>query len=100
MSELFRLARRLMRRGRRTLFFAAYATAATLPPVPAAAQLKPPRGKPVVLQEVVVTATRVEESSFDLPVSIDRVDRDVIREDKAQVTLSEYLNRLPGSDVR
>ncbi len=70
--------------------------AATLAPFPAAAQQASPGGKPQVLQEVVVTATRVEEDSFDLPVSIDRVDRSVIREDKPQVNLSESLNRVPG----
>jgi iron complex outermembrane receptor protein len=100
MSEVFCLARQLKCSGWRALSFAAYATAAALPPVPAAAQLKPPPGKPVVLQEVVVTATRVEESSFDLPVSIDRVDRSVIREDKPQVNLSESLNRVPGIVVQ
>ncbi|HKA40659.1 MAG TPA: TonB-dependent receptor [Burkholderiales bacterium] len=100
MSKLLCLVRRLEHGGRRTLFFAACSTAAALPPIPAAAQLKPPPAKPVVLDEVVVTATRVEESSFGLPVSIDRVDRSVIREDKPQVNLSETLNRVPGIVVQ
>ena len=52
------------------------------------------------LPEVVISATRVEEDSFDLPVSIDRVDRGVIREDKPQVNLSESLNRVPGVVVQ
>jgi len=39
-----------------------------LAPVPAGAQQAAPAGKPQLLQEVVVTATRVEEDSFDLPV--------------------------------
>jgi len=42
----------------------------------------------------------VEDDSFDLPVAIDRVDRDVIREDKPQVNLSESLNRVPGVVVQ
>jgi iron complex outermembrane receptor protein len=57
---------------------------------------QPPAGKPTVLPPVVTSATRVEDDSFDLPVAIDRVDRDVIREDKPQVNLSESLNRVPG----
>ena len=55
---------------------------------------------PARLPEVTVTATRVEEDSFDLPVAIDRVDRREIREDKAQVNLSESLNRVPGVVVQ
>jgi iron complex outermembrane receptor protein len=70
-----------------------------LAPFPTEAQQAAPVGKPPVLQEIVVTATRVEEDSFDLPVSIDRVDRGVIREDKPQVNLSEALNRVPGISV-
>lgn len=74
--------------------------AATLASFPAAAQQAAQGGKPQVLQEVVVTATRVEEDSFNLPVSIDRVDRAVIREDRPQVNLSESLNRVPGVVVQ
>ena len=55
---------------------------------------------PVRLPEVTVTATRVEEDSFDLPVAIDRVDRREIREDKPQVNLSESLNVVPGVVVQ
>ena len=73
--------------------------AAALASLPVDAQQAPAR-KPVTLPEVVVSATRVEEESFDLPVSIDRVDRDVIREDKPQVNLSESLNRVPGVVVQ
>jgi iron complex outermembrane receptor protein len=73
--------------------------AAALACVPAEAQ-QPPAGKPTVLPPVVTSATRVEDDSFDLPVAIDRVDRDVIREDKPQVNLSESLNRVPGVVVQ
>jgi len=55
---------------------------------------------PALLPEVTVTATRVEEDSFDLPVSIDRVDRRAISEDKPQVNLSESLNTVPGVVVQ
>jgi iron complex outermembrane receptor protein len=45
---------------------------------------------------VVVTATRVEQSSFDLPVSIDSVGAAQIQEQQLQVNLSESLARVPG----
>jgi iron complex outermembrane recepter protein len=45
---------------------------------------------------VVVTATRIAESSFDLPVSIDRVDRRTIASGQLQVNLSESLMTVPG----
>jgi iron complex outermembrane receptor protein len=45
---------------------------------------------------VVVSATRNEQSSFDLPVSIDRVDAAQIQEQQLQVNLSESLARVPG----
>jgi iron complex outermembrane receptor protein len=73
---------------------------AALAPLCAGAQQSPPAGELAVLPEVVVTATRIEEDSFDLPLSIDRVDRGVIREDKPQVNLSESLNRVPGVVVQ
>jgi len=49
---------------------------------------------------VVVTATRTERPSFDLPVSIDRVDADAIRDGQQQVNLSESLVRVPGVVVQ
>lgn len=48
------------------------------------------------LNPVVVTATRVEQNSFDLPVSIDVVDKSAIRDGQLQMTLSESLIRVPG----
>jgi iron complex outermembrane recepter protein len=48
------------------------------------------------LAPIVVTATRVAESSFDLPVSINRVDRPEIRDGQLQVNLSESLMTVPG----
>jgi iron complex outermembrane receptor protein len=59
-----------------------------------------PVPSPTLLPEVTVTATRVEEDSFRLPVSIDRVVRRAISEDKAQVNLSESLNGVPGVVVQ
>lgn len=48
------------------------------------------------LAPIVVTATRVPESSADLPASIDRVDRRTIRVGQLQVNLSESLMTVPG----
>jgi iron complex outermembrane recepter protein len=48
------------------------------------------------LDTVVVTATRIAENSRDLPISIDRVDSQTIREGQLQVNLSESLITVPG----
>ena len=48
------------------------------------------------LAPVVVTATRVAESSADLPASIDSVDAQTIRSGQLQVNLSESLMTVPG----
>ena len=45
---------------------------------------------------VVVTATRVEQNSFDLPVAIDVVESKDIQDGQLQMTLSESLIRVPG----
>lgn len=55
---------------------------------------------PALLPEVTVSATRVEQDSFDLPVSIDTIGRRAIREGNPQVNLSEPLNRAPGMVVQ
>ncbi len=52
------------------------------------------------LAPVVVTATRVAESSADLPVSIDRVGRRAIADGQLQVNLSESLITVPGVSVQ
>jgi iron complex outermembrane recepter protein len=55
---------------------------------------------PVVdLDPVVLTATRVPESSADLPVSIDRVGAQQIHDGQLQVNLSESLAVVPGINV-
>jgi len=48
------------------------------------------------LAPTVVTATRVEENSFDLPVSIDVVEQKDIRDGQLAQSLSESLIRVPG----
>lgn len=52
--------------------------------------------KTIVTAPVVVTATRVEQNSFDLPVAIDVVDMEDIQAGQLQMQLSESLIRLPG----
>jgi iron complex outermembrane receptor protein len=51
---------------------------------------------PTVLEPVVVTATRTETATFDLPASIDRIDGSELRAGRAQVNLSEGLGAVPG----
>lgn len=49
-----------------------------------------------LLAPVVVTATRVEQDSFDLPMSIDKVEKENIQNGQLRMTLSESLVRVPG----
>lgn len=48
------------------------------------------------VQPVVVTPTRSEESSFDVPVSIDAFDSQQIQQEQPQVNASEVLIQAPG----
>ncbi len=50
----------------------------------------------ISLAPVVVTATRTEQNSFDLPVSIDVVNAETIHDGRQQVNLSETATRIPG----
>lgn len=50
----------------------------------------------LLVSPVVVTATRVEQNSFDLPVAIDLVTKEQIQDAQLQMTLSESLIRVPG----
>ena len=45
---------------------------------------------------VVITGTRVEQNSFDLPMAIDSIDKNTIQEQRGTVNLSEVINRVPG----
>ncbi|HYN77575.1 MAG TPA: TonB-dependent receptor [Lamprocystis sp. (in: g-proteobacteria)] len=51
------------------------------------------------LAPVVVTATRLGESNFDLPVAIDAVQQPVIQDQTRRVLVSEVLPRVPGTAV-
>src|ERR1043165_7725591 len=48
------------------------------------------------LDPLVVTATRIEERAFDLPVAIDSIDQLLIQRNQLQLNLSETLVRVPG----
>ena len=50
----------------------------------------------ILISPVVVTATRTEQNSFDLPVAIDVVEKKDIQDGQLQMTLSESLIRVPG----
>lgn len=49
-----------------------------------------------VTAPVVVTGTRIEQNSFDLPMSINSISGDAIRDAQQQVNLSEVAVRIPG----
>ncbi|MFZ3160653.1 MAG: TonB-dependent receptor plug domain-containing protein [Rhodoferax sp.] len=51
------------------------------------------------LNEVVVSASRASQRSFDAPAAIQSVDRATIEGAGAQVNLSESLNRVPGLTI-
>lgn len=52
------------------------------------------------LDAVVVTGSRVEHSSFDLPAAVDVVDRERIAADQPRVNASEALASVPGLTVQ
>jgi len=59
-----------------------------------------PSGDAPSLESVTVTATRVEQRSFDLPASVDVIDARTIREQRPGVNLSEALGPAAGVVVR
>jgi len=48
------------------------------------------------LSPTVVTATRTEAKSFDLPVSIDVIDQEILKDAKVGASISEVSQRIPG----
>ncbi len=48
------------------------------------------------LAPVVITATRVERSSFGLPAAVDVIDGDEVRAGQPRVNISESMGRVPG----
>ena len=53
-------------------------------------------GAESAVSTIVVTATRVEQSGFDLPVSIDSLNKDQIQYGRSQINLAESMGRIPG----
>jgi iron complex outermembrane receptor protein len=51
------------------------------------------------LDEVVVSASRTEQRSFDSPAAVQRLDREVIQGGGPQVNLSESLARVSGLTI-
>ena len=52
------------------------------------------------LDPIVVTATRSAERAFDLPLSIDTVNKDRIQNGQLEVNLSESLAGIPGLSIQ
>lgn len=55
---------------------------------------------PPATERVVVTGTRVERRAFDVPASVDRLDAEVLGNDRAGLNLAETLGLLPGVTAR
>jgi iron complex outermembrane receptor protein len=64
------------------------------------AQAQAPAPEVPQLPPVVVTATRIGASAFDVPASIDRIDAATVRDGHALVNISESLGGVPGLLVR
>jgi iron complex outermembrane receptor protein len=80
-------------------FLAATASAQTAQP-PATLETARTSAPDAPLAQIVITATRVAQSSFDLPVSVDSVGERRIREGELQVNLSESLDEVPGVSIQ
>ena len=76
------------------------ASSLTLGGAISAAQAAGDSGDRSQLSPVVVTATRIAQSSLDLPVSVDSVGVARIRDGQLQVNLSESLIAVPGLSVQ
>jgi iron complex outermembrane receptor protein len=57
-------------------------------------------GESLQLAPIVVTPTRVEQSSFDLPTAVNVIDAETIQEGRQAVNISETLVRVPGTVVQ
>ncbi len=69
--------------------------------LPAFAQEDGPTSESADASPVVVTATRIEQRSFDVPAAINSLDQARIQETaRVQVNISEQLNQVPGTVVQ
>ena len=50
----------------------------------------------IISAPIVATGTRIEQNSFDLPMSIDSTDAESIKDGQLKVNLSESAARIPG----
>ncbi len=48
------------------------------------------------LKPVVVTATRIDQTAFELPLSIDRLNKEQLQDGRLQINLAESMGRVPG----
>jgi len=74
-------------------------TAPQTPPQAEVALAAPASDATSALDEMVVSASRAEERSFNIPGAVQSVDRDVIQNSGPQVNLSESLVRIPGLTI-
>jgi iron complex outermembrane receptor protein len=63
---------------------------------PSASAQAPPATADATIDPVVVTATRRDERSLDVPASVDVIGRREIQQSQPMVNLSETLVRVPG----
>jgi iron complex outermembrane recepter protein len=89
---------RVLRPLRQSLRFVSVAALGWLPLMAAAAAPDEEQSSDA-LSVIVVSATRTPEQSIDLPVSIDRVDREQIQQGQLEENLSESLQAVPGAAV-
>lgn len=64
-----------------------------------AAFAQAPAAEGRMLDPVVVTATRTERASLDVPASVTVLDAETLRDAQLRVNLSETLGRVPGLTV-
>lgn len=67
--------------------------------IPATAHAAHPGGQ-VLLEPSVVSGSRSAAQSFDLPFSVDSLDREQISDGQLGINASEVLNRVPGLVVQ
>ncbi len=56
-------------------------------------------GQTPTLEDVVISASRAAQRSFDAPAAVEAVEREAIQSAGPQVNLSESLNRVPGLTI-
>lgn len=59
----------------------------------------PAWGQNQTLDDVVISASRAQQRSFDAPAAIEAVEREAIQSAGPQVNLSESLTRVPGLTI-